>query len=191
MESVDFNNMRRAMVDSQLRTSGVTAAWVIAAMGKVAREDFVPESLRSTAYMDRSLPLPDGRTLNPAIATALMLQAAEVTPEDHVLLIGAPNGYAHSLLSMRTDDIVAVETLAGLPQAAFSLILIDGAVEHLPDSLLACAKEGARIVTGTIEHGVTRIASGLVRDGKVALRPIADTEVAALPEFASAKEFVF
>lgn len=191
MESVDFNNMRRAMVDSQLRTSGVTAAWVIAAMGKVAREDFVPESLRSTAYMDRSLPLPGGRTLNPAIATALMLQAADVTPDDDVLLIGSPGGYVHSLLSARANDIVAVEALAGLPQAMFSLILIDGAVEQLPDSLLACAREGTRIVTGITECGVTRIASGIIRGGKVALRPIVDTEVAALPEFASVKEFVF
>ena len=191
MESLDFNNMRRAMVDSQLRTSGVTAPWVIAAMGSVAREDFVPQTLRSTAYMDRSLPLTGGRTLNPAVATALMLQAADVVPDDHVLLIGTPGGYVHSLLSGRASETVAVETLTGLPDATFSLILIDGAIEQLPDSLLACAREGGRIVTGIIENGVTRLASGFIRGGKVALRPIADTEIAPLPEFALVKEFVF
>ena len=70
--------MRRAMVDSQLRTSGVRTPWVLAAMGSLARETFVPDALRTTAYMDRSIALGDGKVLNPPVATALMLQAAEV-----------------------------------------------------------------------------------------------------------------
>lgn len=179
------------MVDSQLRTSGVTSPWVIAAMGKVAREDFVPDALRTTAYMDRSLPLPGARTLNPPIATALMLQTADVRSDDQILLIGTPGGYVHNLLLAQTKDVIAMETMTALPDSVFSLILIDGAVEQLPETLLSCAQEGARIVTGVIERGVTRLASGLVRDGKVALRPFADTEVASLPEFARPKEFVF
>lgn len=192
MESVDFNNMRRAMVDSQLRTSGVTTPWVIAAMGSVPREDFAPETLRTTAYMDRALPLASGNTLNPPVATALMLQAAEVTTDDNVLLVGTPGGYMATVLAWRTNNVVVIETLADLPDARlFSLILIDGAVEELPGSLLAAAQDGARIVTGTAEHGVTRLASGYVRGGKVALRPFADTEVAPLPGFAAAREFVF
>jgi protein-L-isoaspartate(D-aspartate) O-methyltransferase len=191
MESVDFNNMRRAMVDSQLRTSGVTSPWVIAAMGKLAREDFVPDALRTTAYMDRSLPMPGGRTLNPPVAIALMLQAADVASDDQILLIGAPGGYVHNLLLARAKDVMVVDTTTALPDSAFSLILIDGAVEQLPETLLSRAREGARIVTGVTERGVTRLASGLVRGGKVALRPFADTEVAILPEFARPKEFVF
>lgn len=195
MESVDFNNMRRAMVDSQLRTSGVTAPWVIAAMGSVARENFAPATLRSNAYMDRALPLGEGRTLNPPLATGLMLEAADVAVDDNVLLVGVPRGYVAALLAGRVSSLVTIESLADLPEAKrkspFSLILIDGAVEELPDSLLALAQEDARIVTGIAERGVTRLASGHVRDGKVALRPFADTEIAALPGFAHVPEFVF
>lgn len=195
MESVDFNNMRRAMVDSQLRTSGVSAPWVIAAMGSVARENFAPATLRSNAYMDRALPLGEGRTLNPPLATGLMLEAADVAVDDNVLLVGVPRGYVAALLAGRVSSLVTVEGLADLPEAKrkspFSLILIDGAVEELPDSLLALAQEDARIVTGIAERGVTRLASGHVRDGKVALRPFADTEIAALPGFAHVPEFVF
>jgi protein-L-isoaspartate(D-aspartate) O-methyltransferase len=190
MEAVDFNNMRRAMVDSQLRTSGVTTPWVIAAMGELRREEYVPEALRSNAYMDRSFS--GDSALNPPVATALMLQAAEVAADDRVLLVGTPNGYVATLLSARTNNVIAIETLADLPTAAdFSLVIIDGAVEELPDNVLAVAREGARIVTGVFEHGVTRLASGIVRGGKVALRPFADTEIAVLPEFAKTREFVF
>lgn len=189
MEAVDFSNMRRAMVDSQLRTSGVTEPWVIAAMGELPRENFVPASLRSTAYMDRSF-AGDG-ALNPPVATALMLQAADVSADDKVLLVGTRGGYVAALLMARTDNVVVIETLAELPDAAFSLIIIDGAVEELPVSLLAAAQDGARIVTGIVERGVTRLASGIMRGGQVALRPFADTEIAVLPEFARKREFVF
>ncbi len=189
MESVDFNNMRRAMVDSQLRTSGITCGWVIAAMGELPREDYVPAALRNTAYMDRSFS--GDRALNPPVATGLMLQAADVTTDDKVLLVGQRGGYVAALLSARTRNVVAIETLAELPTATFSLIIVDGAVEELPASLLAVAQDGARIVTGIVERGVTRLASGIVRGGKVALRPFADTEIAVLPEFLALREFVF
>ena len=191
MESVDFNNMRQAMVDGQLRTSGVTSPWVLSAIGNLPREHFVPAGLRATAYMDRSLPLAGGRTLNPAVATALMLQAGEVELDDSVLLVSTVGGYMASLLSKRVADVVVIETLANLPDSVFSLIVIDGAVEFLPDSLLGVARDGTRIVTGIVETGVTRLATGIVRSGKVALRPFADTEIAPLPEFAAKREFVF
>lgn len=191
MESVDFDNMRQAMVDGQLRTSGVTTPWVLAAMGDLPREDFVPDALRTTAYMDRALPMFGERTLNPAVSTALMLQAAEVQPDDSVLLVAGVGGYTATLLAKRVADAVVIETLADLPDSVFSLVIIDGAVEFLPDSLLGVARDGTRIVTGMVEAGVTRLASGIVRSGKVALRAFADTEIAALPEFAVSREFVF
>jgi protein-L-isoaspartate(D-aspartate) O-methyltransferase len=190
MEAVDFNNMRRAMVDGQLRTSGITCGWVIAAMGELPRENYVPEGLRSTAYMDRSFA--GDHALNPPVATALMLQAADVASDDKVLLVGTPGGYMADLLSMRTSDILTIETLADLPDMArFSLVVIDSAITELPDSMLGTAQDGTRIVTGIVERGVTRLASGIVRGGKIALRPFADTEIAVLPAFAAAPEFVF
>ena len=195
MESVDFDNMRRAMVDSQLRTSGVNTPWVIAAMGALPRENYAPSGLRSTAYMDRGLPLGEGRMLNPPVATALMLEAAELSADDNVLLIGQAGGYVAALLATRARDVVVLDNLAGLAGAKskgpFQVIIVDGAVEELPDGLLSLATEDARVVTGVVERGVTRVAAGYVRGGKVALRPFADTEIAVLPEFAATREFVF
>lgn len=217
MESADFKNMRRAMVDSQLRTSGVTTPWVIGAMGSVAREAFAPATLKTTAYMDRSLPLGGGRALNPPLATGLMLEAADIATEDSVLLIGAGTGYLAALLAGRASRVVAVEEstallaearqhLAAFPNvklveaplnqgapdhAPYSVIIFDGAVAELPDHIIAQAAEDGLIITGITEGAVTRLASGHARGGKVALRTFADSEIAVLPGFASAKEFVF
>lgn len=190
MQSADFKNMRRVMVDSQLRTSGVTDPWVLAAMGDLPRENFVPDAARLTAYMDRSIALADGAVLNPPVATALMLQHAEVKTDDDVLLLGAANSYVAALLATRAKVTTAAAT-DDFKAGGYSLIFIDGAVEELPERLVAAAKDGGRIVTGIVDRGVTSLATGIVRGGKVALRRFADSEIAVLPAFVRKPEFVF
>lgn len=194
MESVNFEEMRRSMVDSQLRTSGVTDAWVVAAMGSIAREDFVPVTHRAIAYMDRSIALGDGAVLNPPVSTALLLQAAEVRADDNVLLVGEADGYFAAILRARVGalTVAAADNMSAAKSAApFSLIIVDGAAEELPAALLGFAADGARLVTGVIEGAVTRLAKGFVHNGKIALKSFEDSEIAPLAAFARKPEFVF
>lgn len=194
MVSVNFEEMRQSMVDSQLRTSGVTDAWVLAAMGNIPREDFVPIIHRSTAYMDRSIALDDGSALNPAVSSALLLQAADVHADDHVLLVGKADGYVAAILRTRVNALVCVNAnniSAAQSAAPFALIVIDGAAEELPAALVNLAADGARLVTGIIEGAVTRLAKGYVHKGKIALKSFEDSEIAPLPAFARKPEFVF
>ena len=214
MQSAQSETSRRHMVDSQLRTNGITAAWIVKAMGELPREAFLPEGKEAFAYLDRSVPLGEGRMLNPPLATAEILQAAEVAQDDHVLLIGAGTGYMAKLLSGRAGKLVAVESNAGLATVAranvpgldlvegilaeghakaapYSLILIDGGIERLPDAIEIQLAEGGRIVTGLVDGPVRRLAIGTKHGGHVALRAFADIEVAALPGFEKAREFVF
>ena len=217
MVSPDFVTMRRAMIDSQLRTSGVTEPWIIAAMGGLAREAFVPEDRSATAYMDRAIPLARARALNPPLACGLMLNAAQVKADDNILLIGAGTGYLAHLLGGRAAAITALEQSSELADRAranlktfanvrvvegalnegsqagapYSLIIIDGAIAALPDAIAAQVGEGGRVVAGLIDGAVSRLAAGYKRGGAVVLRPIADCEIAILPGFEPAKEFVF
>jgi protein-L-isoaspartate(D-aspartate) O-methyltransferase len=194
MESVNFEDVRRAMVDSQLRTSGVTEAWVLTAMGSLPREDYVPASHRETAYMDRAIALGDGSVLNPPVSTALLLQAADVAEDDNALLVGADKGYVAALLGLRVASLTCVDPAdlkAATKSAPYSLIIVDGAVEELPDDLVVLAADGARLVTGTVEGVVTRLAKGYVHGGKVALKPFIDSEITPLSTFARKPEFVF
>ena len=194
MESVNFEEMRRSMVDSQLRTSGVTDLWVLAAMGNIPREDFVPHTHRSTAYMDRSITLDDGSVLNPAVSCALLLQAADVRADDHVLLLGKEDGYVAAILRTRVNALMCVTAenfSAAISAAPYSVIVIDGAAEELPAALVDLAADGARLVTGIIEGAVTRLAKGFVHKGKIALKSFEDSEIAPLPAFARKPEFVF
>ena len=75
--ATDFAAARRAMVDSQLRVSGVNEEWVLSVMGTTAREQFVPAAARGHAYIDRAIPLGDGHALPAPLVQGRMLAEAE------------------------------------------------------------------------------------------------------------------
>ncbi len=217
MVSPDFPAMRRAMIDSQLRTSGVNEPWIIAAMAALPREKFVSADRMSTAYMDRAIPLEPGRALNPPLVAGSMLMAAGLRGDDAVLLVGVGSGYLAQLIAPRVASLCAVEPSAGLvvqarsnltasgnvqvvdgpleqghPKSApYSLIIIDGAVSTLPEALVAQLADGGRVVTGMFDGAVSRLAIGYKSGGSVVLRAISDMEIAPLPGFERVSEFVF
>lgn len=191
MPTANFDSMRRAMVESQLRTSGVTSAWVLAASGKVAREKYAPAAFAATCYTDRPLPNGDGRVMNPPLVNALMLQEADISADDKILLIGDATGYVAALLKVRGAQVQSVADPAEAKGGEFSVIYIDGAVETLPEALVALAADGARIVAGLVDGAVTRLAIAHVHGGRAVLRPFIDMEIGHLHAFSRPKEFVF
>ena len=185
---------RRAMIDSQLRTSGVNEPWVLAAMAATPREDFVPEALRSTCYIDRALPLGDGRFLAAPLVHGMMLSEAIPSADEAALLVSSGSDYLAALLKplVGTLTVVDARNIATVSQTgAYSLIIIDGAIEQLPDNLAAALTDNGRVVTGLAERGVTRLATGRKSAGHVSLLPLADVGIPTLPEFAAPKRWSF
>lgn len=185
---------RHAMIVSQLRTSGVNEPWVLAAMANVAREDFVPAAMRDAAYIDRAIPLGNGRFLAPPLVHGKMLAEAAPTAQDKVLLVGDAEGYLAALLRplVGSLDVVDASAVAGMAgEGGYSLIVIDGALETLPEALCAQLAEGGRIVTGLVVRGVSRLATGCKTSGTVSLLPLAELGIPALPEFATPKRWSF
>lgn len=203
----DWATARRAMVDSQLRTVGVFDPVILARFALVERERFVPAESRALAYADAPVPLGDGLALNPPMATALLIQAAEPRLSDKALLIGAATGYAAAILSPLVGELTAVTEVAGEPTrhttitgplteghaggAPYDLILIDGGVERVPEALIAQMAEGGRMAAGLIERGVGRLSVGRKVGGTLSMRAIMEATVAELPAFAKPAGFVF
>ena len=209
-------DMRSAMIDSQLRTNDVIDAAVIGAMASVPREAHVPAHLASVAYMDRAIALGHGRSLNAPLVTGRMLVAAAIHPGQRVLLIGSATGYTAALLVRLGAEVHAVEEQpelmamaqaanadanvqwvagplnAGAPDAApFDRIIVEGAIETLPDTLAAQLAEGGRLVAARPDGAVTRLVQGVKTGGAIALRSFADMDVAPLPGFAAPAGFTF
>ncbi len=208
--------MRSAMIDSQLRTSDVIDPAIIGAMAAVPREAHVPAALAGVAYTDRAVALGHGRALNAPLVTGRMLVAAAIRPGMRVLLIGSATGYTAALLALLGAEVHGVEEqgallavartaaahdairwvegplAAGAPDAApFDRIIIEGAIETLPEALVAQLAEGGRLVAAQRESAVTRLVEGVKTGGTIALRSFADMDVAPLPGFTAPAGFQF
>ena len=216
-DSSDFDAMRHAMVASQLRTTAVSDQRVVAAMARVPREAFVPEALRPVAYRDGTLDLGQGRAVNLPMATGRLLTEAYLEAGDRVLLIGAGTGYTAALLAGIVAQVIAVEENADLVAAArtalagetkveivqgalnaghaaaapYDVIIIDGAVEAVPDAIVEQLAPGGRLATGIVDRGVTRLALGRKTAGGFGLNDFADLDCVVLPGFAKPKTFQF
>lgn len=187
---------RRAMIDSQLRTSGVNEEFALARMLAVPREDFLPAEKASLAYIDRSVSLADGSHLAAPLFYGKLLVEAAPAPSDRVLVVTGGTDYLPALLRPLVAEMAilsAADAAAGATGKgdAFSLIVIDGAIEALPDALAAQLAEGGRIVTGLLLRQVTRLATGQKIDGRVALRPIEDMGIPVLRAFDAPKGWAF
>lgn len=194
-EAAQSESARRAMIDSQLRTSGVNSEPVLRRMAEVARERFVPESARGHAYIDRAIALGDGRHLAAPVVHGMMLQEARPGSVDKALLVDGGNGYLAELLRPLVGSLEVIgpaEAVAATRKGgAFTLLMIDGAIEQLPDSLVRRLADDGRVVTGVVSNGITRLAVGRKAADAVALLPLAELGIPVLPEFAAPRGWSF
>ena len=161
----DFERARRSMIDSQIRPGGVIDLRVVAAMGEVPRELFVPEEKRTFAYIDEDLFIgtdAEGarRHLMEPLAFARMLQLAEIAPEDCVLDVGTATGYSAAVLSQLAQSVIALERDAALAEQAGANL-----------EALGCVN--VAVVTGPHERGWRSEApfDVIVLDGRIEERP--------------------
>jgi protein-L-isoaspartate(D-aspartate) O-methyltransferase len=165
---------RQSMVDSQLSARGISDTRVLAAMLRVPRHQFVPESQRAQAYEDHPLPIGDGQTISQPYVVALMLESLQLAPTDKVLEVGTGSGYVTVLLAEIAAQVFSIErhpaladsarsVLAalgyaniqlftgdgtlGLPAIApFDAILVSAAAPAVPSALLTQLREGGRMI---------------------------------------------
>jgi protein-L-isoaspartate(D-aspartate) O-methyltransferase len=118
MTMIELDDLRERMVRTQIAARGVEDPRVLQAMGRVRREDFLPPEARAFAYEDRPLPIAEGQTISQPYIVALMAQAAEVNPGDHVLEIGTGSGYAAAVLAQIADHVWTIERHGALAEQA-------------------------------------------------------------------------
>lgn len=190
----DTQIARRAMIDSQLRTSGVNEEYVLARMLSVPREDFLPAEKAAQAYTDRAVMLGEGGHLAAPLFYGKLLLEAAPTSADRVLIVSGGTGYLAALiapLAGAVTEMIAAEAAALQGAGEYDLIVIDGAIEQLPEGLAAALADNGRIATGLVLRQVTRLASGRRIAGNVSLQPLEDLGIPILPAFAAPKRWTF
>lgn len=208
------------MIESQLMPCGIVDTAVVSAFHAVPREAFVAPGRAALAYVDTAQPMGEGREMMPALSLGHLLQHGRPVAGERALVVAAGTGYAAALLASIGAIVTALEpdaTLAAraretleaigitgvtvaegplvegwVADAPYAFILLDGAVEELPASLIAQLAEGGRvtaIVRG--EDGVMRACHGRKAAGRLHMTPVVEATAPMLPAFRKAERFRF
>ncbi len=221
----DFDAMRAHMVESQVLPNRVTDPRLIEALWVTPRERFVPPARRGIAYVDEDLEIAPGRYIMEPAVFARLVEAAAVAPADTVLDVGCASGYSTAILGRLAGTVIGLEVdrelLAvasealtelgidnavvvegpltdGYPaQAPYDVIILEGAVEALPEGLTDQLADGGRlvaVVANTHLSGRSHVGSGTLfaRIGDtVSARPLFDAALPLLTGFDRRPGFVF
>ena len=215
---MDYADARRRMVDGQIRPNRVTDPRLLAALGRLPRERFLPHPLRARAYLDDDVRLPRGRALMEPMVLARLVQLLVPRPGTRALVVGAGTGYGAAVLAHMGAAVTAVEDdadlaaiarealAACLPPAAirlvdalpapdgeaFDAVLVEGEVPEVPERLSGMLAQGGRLaaVLGGGRRNGTAVLGQRV-GGAFTVTPAFDCAVAALPAFVPPARFVF
>jgi protein-L-isoaspartate(D-aspartate) O-methyltransferase len=169
-----YRLQREQMVECQLRQRGISDERVLAAMGRVPREWFVPPEIRERAYADSALPIGADQTISQPYIVALSTQALDVRSDHRVLEIGTGSGYQTAILAEMDAEVFSIERIpslslrarsvldglgynrvhfhtgdgtVGWPEAApFDRVIVAAVAPEVPRSLFAQLREGGRMV---------------------------------------------
>ncbi len=224
--TLSYPVLRQTMVDCQIRTFDVTNQGVIERFIQVPREKFVDESLLASVYSDSLITLKGAgkRAMLRPLVHARLVQAANITKEDTVLDVASVSGYSSAILAGLAGKVVALESDADLSarsrtsldelgfagvktvngplengaaaEGPFDVIIINGAIELVPDALKNQLKDGGRLLaivrgeadnTGRLGKVYRYEKSGNSFSG----RPVFDASAPTLGAFKKEEEFVF
>ena len=214
----DYAAQRLNMVESQVRTSDVPDPRIQKAMLEVPRERFVPAAQRDSAYAETAVEVVRGRYLVEPRTLAKLIHLAEVGADDTVLDVGCTSGYSAAVLARLAKKVFALESDAELVRVAsemlpavgatnaevvqgglkeghraaapYDIIVIEGAVEEVPDALLAQLAEGGRLVAMVQKGPQTRAYRYVRHDGQIGSRGDFDGPAPLLVAFRKPVGFV-
>lgn len=215
----DYAARRRTMVDTQVRPSDVTKYPIIEAMLAVPRELFVPSGRREAAYIGENLPIGPSRVILEPRTLAKMLDALDIRDDELVLDLGAGLGYSAAVIARLAEAVVAIEEDEAMAREAeaslaesgadnvalvtapllegavkhgpYDVIVVEGAVEHLPAALTDQLNDGGRIGCIFSEGRLCVCRIGYRVDGALSWRDAFHAFAPVLPGFSHKPEFVF
>jgi protein-L-isoaspartate(D-aspartate) O-methyltransferase len=175
----EYQRLRDLMVETQLIPRGIKDKRVLAAMRRVRRHLFMPESMRYAAYEDRALGIGEGQTISQPYMVAVMTELLELTGTEKVLEIGTGSGYQAAVLAELCGEVWTVERIPALAVKArqnietlgyknVNIVVSDGTLGH---------NEGApfdRIIVTAAAPGLPHALIEQLADGGIIIAPVGD-----------------
>ncbi|MGE0045599.1 MAG: protein-L-isoaspartate O-methyltransferase [Hyphomonadaceae bacterium] len=214
---MDYARARTAMVESQIRTADVTDLSVLHAFRTLPRERFVPAALKSLAYADMELEVAPGRFLMRPRDLAKLMQALAPQRGERGLEIAGATGFGAAALSVCGVETLTLDPDSQLSFAAgaalegvasvksvstdaksgwaegapYDVILVNGAVETVPDAWLDQLADGGRLGV-VVREGPAGAARVYTKSkSAAAYRTVFDAAPPVIPGLERARSFVF
>ena len=200
LDNLGFQAARADMISRQLRRRGISSPLVLEAVATVPRHFFVSSELQNRAYADEPLPIGAGQTISQPFMVAAMSEALRLQDCERVLEIGAGCGYQAAILSLLAREVVAVESLAPLADAArqrlarlgfanvrvvvgdgsagypegapYDGIVVSAAAPSVPAPLIEQLAEGGRLLIPVGDSENQMLVRVVKRDGHVEHEPL-------------------
>ncbi len=118
MTVIDFETARHNMVESQIRCCKILDSILLDTFETIPREDFLPDDIKSLAYMEGRVPLPCGQEMLSPLQEGYIMQTLNLHGDERVLEIGAGTGFLTTLLAMHANEVIAFELHAPLAALA-------------------------------------------------------------------------
>ncbi len=199
---------RQRMVKNDLQGRNITDPAVLAVLGRLPREEFVPGAYNSQAYADCPLPIGLGQTISQPYIVALMTQELRVNQYCEVLEIGTGSGYQTAILAKLAKRVYTIEKIRELSEGAqaalgrlgitnvefyigdgscawpdkkvFDRIIVTAAVPKIPQPLVEQLTEGGIVVAPVGDSGVQELVTGTKKAGKIIERFVCDVRFVKL-----------
>ncbi len=218
--AMNFEQARQNMVENQVRPWEVLDARVLDVLGRVRREDFVAPEHRQLAFADVCLPLGHGEVMMKPVLEGRLLQALELAPDERVLEVGTGSGFFTACLAALAGQVVSVDihadfthvaaqrlTAAGVtnvtldtgdavvgwsPTGQFDVVVLTGAVAHLPERMLAWLKPGGRLLVIRGQSPAQQVVlMTLEGNGRYREEVLLETDLPYLVHAEPPRQFVF
>lgn len=208
-----YHQQRLNMLDGQIKPFSVINTRILNAFESVAREEYIPLERRALAYLGGDLPMGNGRFQIEPAAHARLIQEAHIQPDAKVLDIGCMTGYSTAILSHLTSNVVGLDSVewvaqaknlahqslnfeagdltTGLPLSGpFDVIVINGAIQQIPEAIIGQLEEGG--IIATFWRGVRNQGHAVLyhkRNGDLHEQVLFDAFVSILPGFEKLEGF--
>jgi protein-L-isoaspartate(D-aspartate) O-methyltransferase len=171
---MNFDLLRKKMVEEQLINRRISDQRVLNAFGKVPRHEFIPAEDQANAYSDFPLPIGENQTISQPYIVALMTESLGLSGKEKVLELGTGSGYQSAILAELAREVYTVERIPALAknaqklldglgyknirfktgdgtlgweeEALFDGIIVTAYLPEIPDCLVKQLKEGGRVI---------------------------------------------
>lgn len=217
---MNIEQARFNMIEQQIRPWDVLNPQVLELLTKVKREDFVPQTYRTLAFVDMEIPLGHGEVMMSPKLEARILQELAIKKTDIILEVGTGSGYLTALLAelgqyVHSVDIVPeFKTQASAKLQAhgytnislevgdaargwsrhgkYDVIVLTGSTPVLPETFVHDLKIGGRLfaITGDAPAMTAQLIT-CVAEGAYNTITLFETNVPLLQNAVQPERFVF